>query len=137
MSTPIEVKLFQAASANPGLLAVLGTSPFRWYSTQLTPGSQFPAIVAHQVSGQNLNAFQGRLQSSRLRVQFTIFEGPVPDTSNTVWDALMAFMDSFSATATGIPNNQIANITDGMYVETQPPIFQTMVDFFIWNQDNT
>jgi hypothetical protein len=134
-STPIEVKLFAGASANPGLIALLGSAPFRWYSTQLTAGSAYPAIVAHQVSGPTLYTLGGRNPMSKPRVQFTIWEGYTPDTGNSVLSALRAFMDGFDAAGTGYPNNQIANLTDGLYAETQPGVYQTIIDYYIWNND--
>lgn len=136
-STPLEVKLFAAALANPGLQAVLGTSPFRWYSTQLTAGSAYPAIVAHQVSGAPLYTLPGRNPMGRYRVQFTIWEGYVPDTTNAVLDALRSFMDSFSAITSGFPANVMVNQTDGLWAETQPGVFQTILDYFVWNNDTT
>jgi hypothetical protein len=118
-------------------VALLGTNPFRWSSTQLTAGWPYPAIVAHQVSGPPLYVLGGRNPMSRVRVQFTIWEGYTPDTTNAVLDALRSFMDGFTATPTAIPNNQLADLRDGLWAETQPGVYQTLADYFIWNNDST
>ena len=136
-STPLEVKLYTAASANAGLVALLGTSPFRWSSMQLTAGWTYPAIVTRQISGVPLNWNRGRNALSRYRVQFTIWEGYVPDTSNAVLEALRQFLDTFCATTTGNPGALIANMTDGLWAETQPGVYQTIIDYYIWNNDET
>jgi hypothetical protein len=144
MPTSIEAKLYQAASVNAGLLALLGGSPpnFRWSDTQEIPGSPYPAVVVHKISNPKLYSLggpttSGRNPRSQVRVQFTIWEGYTPDTSASVETAIYAFLDTFSATATGFPDNQIVNVTDGLYAETQPSVYQTMIDVMIRNDDNT
>jgi hypothetical protein len=72
-----------------------------------------------------------------VRVQFTVWEGYTPDGTGAVEQAIMAFLDGFSATPSGIPDNQIANVTDGLFVETQPGVYQTMIDVMIRNDDST
>jgi hypothetical protein len=137
-STPILVKLFAAASANAGLHALLGASPFRWYNLQLTEGSAYPAIVVQKVSGvPQFYNIGGRGPTTVYRIQFTIWEGPVPDDTNAVLQALRVFLDTFSAVENPAQYpNQIMNEMDGFYADTQPGIFQTLVDAFIYNADN-
>ena len=137
MSTPLVVKLRQAAVTNAGLTSVLGSAPFRWYNTQLYEGSAYPAITANQISSVPVYSVTGRNPLARARVQFTIWEGQTPDDTNSVLDALRAFLDSFSAV--GNPTqfaNQINSELDRLYPATQPPIFQTLVDAYIYNSDS-
>ena len=138
MSSPLEVKLRTAALLDSTLTGLLGTSPFRWYSIQLYEGSAFPAMTVHQISSKPLYSVGGRNTLALCRVQFTIWEGYTPDDSNSVLDALRAFIDTFSAV--GNPAqfpNQIVLETDGLYPNTQPGIYQTIVDVFIHNSDAT
>ncbi len=137
MSTPLVVKLRQAAIYFTPLTGVLGTNPFKWYNTQLYEGSAYPAIPAQQVSSVPVYSISGRNPLARARVQFTIWEGQRPDDTNSVLEALREFLDSFSAV--GNPTqfaNQIINERDGLYPGTQPGIFQTMVDAYIYNSDS-
>jgi hypothetical protein len=46
----LKAKLFTQASANAGLIALLGASPFRWFDQQLPQNAAFPCIVAQQIS---------------------------------------------------------------------------------------
>lgn len=144
MATSIEAKLYAAAQLNAGLLALLGGAPpnFRWSDTQEVPGSAYPAVVVHKISNPKLYSFggptaSGRNPISRVRVQFTIWEGFTPDATAAVEQAICAFLDTFSATPTGYPDNQVVNVTDGLYAETQPGVYQTMIDVMIRNDDST
>jgi hypothetical protein len=136
MSTSIETKLYQAASVNAGLVSLLG-SPFRWYPVQLTEGSAYPAITILRVSGPGYYALNGRMATTLYRIQFTIWEGPQPDDTDSTLNALKAFLDTFSAT--GITSNfgKVVSERRGFYAETQPGIYQTSVDAMIFNNDNT
>jgi hypothetical protein len=137
MSLPIEVKLFAAASAFPALQAVLGSSPFRWYNVQLTEGSAYPAIVILKVSGPKLASYGGINSTSRYRIQFTIWEGPTPDVTDSTLSALRAFLAQFSGTAITGNYSPVVNELRRLYAETQPPIYQTIVDAMVTNNDTT
>src|SRR5665213_2816139 len=71
ISTPLVVKLRQAAVTNSGLTSLLGSAPFRWYNTQLYEGSAYPAITANQISSVPVYSVGGRKPLARARVQFT------------------------------------------------------------------
>ena len=137
MSTPIEVKFRTAAAANAGLTALLGTSPFRWYDTQLVPGTAFPAMVCYRVSAVPLYVNVGQNPLELIRVQITIWEGPEPDTANSLIDALQNFLANFSATTVAFSQNRIVNKRRGLYTDTQPGIFQNTVDVMVWNNATT
>ena len=144
MSTSIETKLRTAAIANAGLTALLGTAPFRWYNTQENQGPppsagvQFPCITAQQVSGVPIYNLGGRGPMNQIRVQFTIWEGPTPDTTDAVLQALRVFLDTFSAVQAGNFANQIVNDgRRGFYAATKPGIFQKFVDVMIWNNTDS
>lgn len=139
MSTSIETKLRIAALADSTLVSLLqtGSGQFRWYNTQLVQGSAYPAIVVNRISGAPLYVNVGRNPLSQIRVQFTIWEGPNPGTTDGTLEALREFLDTFSAT--GISSqapNTILNVMSGLFAETQPGIFQTILDAMIWNNDS-
>src|SRR5580693_1787509 len=119
MPTSIENKLYQAAIAFPQLTALLGGAgnAFRWSDTQEVPGDPYPAVVCHRISNPKLYSLGGKNPISQVRVQITIWEGYVPDTSASVESAIYAFLATFSATKTGIVDNQVANVMDGLYAE--------------------
>jgi hypothetical protein len=137
-STPILVKLAEAAEVYAPLTALLGTAPFRWWNKQLVEGSAYPAITAMKVSGVPMfYNVGGRGPTTVYRVQFTIWEGLTPDDTDAVLQALRTFLDTFSAVEnTGQFPNQIVMERDGFYAQTQPGIFQTLVDALIYNADN-
>lgn len=137
MPTSIETKLYQAASANATLLSLLGGAPpsFRWSDTQEVPGATYPAVVCHRISNPKLYSVGGKNPISQVRVQLTIWEGYTPDTTASVESAIYAMLATFCATSTGIVDNQVANVTDGLFAETQPSVYQTMIDVMIRNDD--
>lgn len=130
-----------AAAAYPALSALLGTNPFRFYDTQLVQGSAYPAIVTYQVSDVKDYSVTARLVTGWTRVQFTIWGGqadPGQAAAEQVLQALLPFLDQFNGT--GIPNqiiypNNVVNVRRGLFAETDPPIFQRLVDVKIFYND--
>ena len=139
MPTSIEAKLYQAAIAYPALTALLGGTgnAFRWSDTQEVPGDPYPAVVCQRVSNPKLTTFGGQNPISQVRVQITIWEGYTPDSSGSVEIEIYNFLATFSATPTGKVDNQIANVRGGIYAETQPGVYQTIIDVMIRNDDTT
>ena len=138
MSTPLEDKLRTQAASNSTLSGLLGSLPFRWWDSQLTPGSAFPAVVVLLVSAPGMHVLTGRMSSVWSRVQFTIW-GASGDSARQVESALMQFLDTFNAI--GIPNApaypyQVANRRSGMYVQSQPPKYWRILDAIIFNNEN-
>ena len=136
MPSTLTVKLRTAMLADPVLPSLLGT---RIYPLQLTPGSAFPAIVLREVSTIPNYAAGGRLPISRVRVQFTIWEGYVPDDTEAVLTALRNFLATFAAdkaTPPGYPTNNVINEFDALNPETQPPVYQRVVEAFFFNNDS-
>jgi len=137
MSTTLEVKLRTTASAFAPLIALLGTSPFRWYDTQLVQGSVFPAIVALLVSDPKSYYLGGRMNTSFARVQFTIWDTDA-ERGRSVEAALYDFLDVFNASgapADRAKPNYVVGARGGMYPQTQPPQFQRIIDAKIFNND--
>jgi len=135
--TPIEAKLRNAAALDAGLAALLGTAPFRWFDTQETPGAAFPAVTVQEISAVPLYANTGQNPMALVRVQITIWEGQAADETDSVLNALQAFLATFSATSIpGQASNRIVNRWRRMYTETQPGVYLRMVDVMIWNNDN-
>lgn len=138
MATSLEAKIVQGVIAYTPLSGLLGTPP-RIYETQLPEGQglPWPAIVVFLVSGNPVSTFYGDNPMSKYRVQFTIWEGATPDTSNAVLTALRAFLLQFSATTQPTPSSQMVAVRRGMYADTQPSIFLRIVDVMLWSNDQT
>lgn len=139
MSTTLEAKLRAAASADTDLAALLGTSPFRWFDTQLDLASKvFPAVVVQLVSSSDVYAFNRRLPGGFNRVQFTIW-GDSGQQARQVEGELVCFLNQFNAI--GIPNlqlypNLVLNRRSALYVDTSPPKYQRIVDVSIFDNEN-
>lgn len=142
MSTSIEAKLFAAASADPTLQGLLGSNPFRWFNTQLAKGTEQPffppplSVTIMVISDVPLYANVVRNMNSKARVQFTLWEGPQPDTSDTLLNAIRNFLDNLCFTS-GTTFTQIINVRRGYIAQTQTGVFQKIVDAYIWNDDTT
>lgn len=133
-------KLFAAASVNTGLLALLGTSPFRWFDIRLPQQATFPAVVVFVVSDPRTYVANGRLSTSDTRVQFTVYgTGNNSENASAVVTALADFFATFNAI--GIPGlpvypNRIVGDREGGVAQTQPLTYQRFVDVMIFNDEN-
>jgi|ERR1700723_154054 len=135
----LKAKLFSAASVNPGLQALLGTSPFRWYDTQLPQTATFPAVVVFQVSNPRDYVVGGRMSTSWNRIQFTVYgTGNDSQNASAVVSALEDFLAGFSAySVSQFPSNanRIVSDRDGGVAQTQPLTYQRFVDAIILNDE--
>lgn len=142
MSTPVKDRMRTAAMADATLAALLGSTPFRWYDDQLVQGSNFPAVVAMQVSGNKTYTNAGRLPTGWSRFSFTIWGGYSSygaEQREAVGAALTAFLDSWNG-GTGIAGNaQYPNLCvlerDAIFASTQTPVYQKIMDFMIFSND--
>jgi hypothetical protein len=137
----LEAKLRTAALAYSPLATLLGNGGnpnlFRWYETQLVEGSAFPAVVATLVSDPKDYCFTHRMSTSFTRMQFTIWDTD-PSNASLVADTLANFLDQFNAygiSGLSVNANFIVNSRATIYPETQPPVFQRIVDAKIFNDD--
>lgn len=131
----LEAMLRTQALAFPGLTALLGTNPFRWYDTQLRQGTAFPAVTVQLVSGNETYAFNGRLATGWSRMQFTIWDSD-PERARNVEAQLTAFLDVFNGTGIqGLSEypNSIVMRRQTLFSETQPPLFQRINDAQIFS----
>lgn len=141
MPTSLEARLRTAAAAFPGLTALLGSSPFRWYDTQLAQDSAFPAITVLLVSDVLMYSLQGILQTSWSRVQFTIWDID-PESARNVEAELMLFLAQFNGDGVMISfsppvcKNFILTRRSGFYAQTQPPNYWRTVDAKIFNNSS-
>jgi hypothetical protein len=140
MSTSLEVKLRTAASVYGPLTALLGTSPFRWYDTQLLQGTTFPAVVVQLISNAPTYALPGALTASFARVQLTVWDTDA-ERARAVEAAIAAFLAAtnfgpYSSPVT-VFANYILNTRQSLYPQTQPPQFQRILDCKIFNDDTT
>jgi hypothetical protein len=140
----LESKLRTAAAAYGPLAALLASgSPalFRWYDTTLVQGAVYPAIVARVVSNSSSYVGTGRLPTSFARVQFTVWGGQYAAgvaAADAVRDALVAFFQQLNLV--GIPNqvmysNVILNEMRGVFVPTDTPVFQRIIDVNIFSDE--
>jgi hypothetical protein len=134
----LKVKLFNSASANAGLQALLGTGPFNWYDEQLPQNAKvtFPAVTAMIASNPRRYVANGRLGGSWARVQFTIY-GSGSDSTNAeaVADALFSFLDGFNSGPQAGNPNYIVGDRDGGIAQTDPLTYLRLIDALVWNNE--
>lgn len=137
--TQLKAKIWSAASAYAPLTALLGASPFRLYDVQLPQSATFPAITMFQVSNPRVYVATGRMATSFVRVQFTVY-GTGNDSTNAdaVAEALASFLDNFNAA--GLPNspanaNDIVGDRDMGIAQTQPLTYMRVIDAMIFNSE--
>ena len=138
MSTTLEAKLRAQASAYAPLTALLGSSPFPWYDTQLKQGSTPPAIRVLLVSNPQVYCNVGRLPTSFARVQFQIWDTD-PQRGRAVEAALFGFFDTFNAVGpSGLPSYpvEVIDVRGGYYPLAEPPYFLRDVDARIFQNQN-
>src|SRR5665213_1969931 len=121
----LEAKIRSAALAYTPLSSLLGTSPFRFYDTQLVQGTLFPAIAFQEVGGSPTYAFTGRLPTGYSRYQFTIWDTDA-ERGRAVEAALLSFFDQLNLQ--GIPGLslypcRVVSQKAGMFTDPQPPQF--------------
>lgn len=135
----LKVRLYQAASADAGLVALLGSPP-RWYDQRLKQGAAFPAVVVDQVANPRDYVASGPMPTSWNRMQFRVYgTGNNSENANDVVNALANFLNTFDGP--GIPGlqtypNLIVADHDMGIAETQPLTYMRLVDVRIYsNQD--
>ncbi len=141
MSTPVRDRIRAAAIATPSLVAILGTSPFRWYDRQMNPGSVFPCVQAQSVSDPATYVYAGQLPTSWGRWQYTLsaVNNAKPDIGIPALVALEAAMMTFfnSLNLIGVPNlvqypNLVVSARDGFFAAPSPGISQRILDVMIF-----
>lgn len=142
MPTPLLDRIRAAAIATPSLTAILGTSPFRWWSIQLGQGSALPAVVTQVVSGGPSYGVAGRFQCSSSRVQFTLWgaanTASAVATLAALEQALIAFLDTLNLIGiSGLVQypNQVVMQRDAFYAATQPGNPQKLIDAMVFSND--
>ena len=136
MST-LEVKLRTVAAADSALTALLGTSPFRWYDTQLDQGSAMPAVVVLRVTYPRNYALNARMTTGQARMQFTIW-GATGEQARSVEAALLTFLDGFDAIGKANLSqypNRVVMSRAGLYAQTQPARYLVIDDVMVWNDE--
>ena len=139
----LKARIFAAASQDAGLQALLGTSPFRLYDTQLDEGalkaSGGACAVVMIVSNPRDYTVLGRTAKSLVRVQIAVF-GTGNDSENA--SAVVTAFENFFATfdAIDIPNlpaypNLIVGDRDAGIAQTDPLTYQRIVDVLIFNKE--
>src|SRR5262249_4173982 len=141
MATPLQDRLLAAAEADAGLVALLGSSPFRWFYDSLPQGSTFPAVVAQQISSSNTYVLNSRLATSYTRFQFMIWGGKYAAGAaarEAVTEALKNFLDGFSgAGIAGLTqqSNYVVLERDFLFVQSDTPIYQKIIDCQIFTDE--
>lgn len=134
----LEAKLRTAAAAWPDLAALLGSSPFRWWDTQLNQAvNVFPAIVVLLVSSSDTYALNRRLPGGFSRVQFTIWADSGQD-ARAVEAELVCFLNQFNAIGVqGLQQypNSVLNRRGSLYPRTEGPKYQRVLDVSIFDNE--
>lgn len=141
MST-LEARIRAAAIADATLLSYLGdgNSPpyFRWFDTQLPEGSAYPSLVVQLIGGSETYVSTGRLPTGFSRMQFTIWDTD-PEEGRAIEAALLSFLDSLNLVGiTGLPQypNYVVLKRQGMEPQSEPPLFQRIVDAMIFSDSS-
>ena len=136
----LKANLRAQAALFPGLTALLGTAPLRWYDERLNQGSALPAVVVTVVSDPPTYVATGRLRTGWSRVQFLIWGAtPGSDSAFAVETQLLLFFDQLNLI--GIPGltqypNYVVLRRDSMYPQTDPPIYQRIVDAMMFSNSS-
>ena len=141
--TSLKAKIFASASANAGLQALLGTSPFRLYDVQLDQGQAgyYPCVTMMIISNPRAYAHgAGRFATSWARVQFTVFgTGNDSQNASAVVEALLSWLDSFNPTGQAscpqIGACIVVGDRDGGIAQTQPLTYQRFLDVAIFYKE--
>lgn len=149
-----EAKLRTLAAASSALQAYFGTTPFRWFDTQLPQGqiSSGACVVVKRVSTVRTYQQTGLQDLSQPRFQIDVL---APNTVNAEADpesgraaaaAVITFLgtinlastDQFGSPTITPPNfpNFVLNQRDGMYFQLQPPCFVQSIDIRVFNLEN-
>lgn len=139
----LKEKLFAAARANAGLQALLlSGSPaiFGWYDTQLPQGIPFPAVTVQLISNPRVYALTGRLPTSWVRLQLSIYTATDDSTGGElVVQAILAFLAQFNAIGISplvVYPNTVVGDRDGGLAQTDPLTFMRILDVMMLNNEN-
>lgn len=140
----IEERVRTAAANYAPLVALLSSgSPavFRWFDTTLVEGVIYPAVVAMVVSNPPTYVYAGRTPTSFSRMQLTVWGGqwaPGAAAAEAVTNALLPFFDQLDLVGNGRTeqqNNLVVMNRRGVFVQTDTPIFQRILDVRIFSND--
>ncbi len=135
----LKARIYAAASVDAGLIALLGSAPFRLWDQQLQQGSGFPAVVMEMVSNPREYVASGTLPTGWTRMQFRVYgSGNNSENANDVVDALDAFLRTLNLT--GLPNspafpNLIVGDHDFGIASTQPFTYMRLLDVKLFVND--
>lgn len=148
-----EVKLYELAAANPTLQGIFGTSPFRWYDTQIpqgiiTPGStaaawaQKPALRILRVSTIFAYEMAGLNPLNQPRFQIDILH-PLAETARAAAAAVRDWLGTVDLAGTyqfGSPTTTppqfpcfVVSQRGGLAYEFEPPVYVQTLDFRVFN----
>ncbi len=140
MSTALKARIRTAAASYSGLTSLLGTSPFRWFDETKPQSAGLPCVVVTVVSGAPTYVATGRLRTGFTRVQFLIW-GATPGSGSAyaVEQQLLAFLDQLNLIGiNGLVQypNPVVLQRDSLYVQSDPPIYQRIVDASMFVNDS-
>lgn len=138
-STSLDIKLRTAASADPVLPTLLGSSPFRWYGPQSPQGQVQPLVEVMQVSKVPQYSTTAILLTALYRMQMTIWDTNL-ERAQSVQRAITNFLLTFNAYNSGdhspIQRNQVVNVRIGRsQAQTDPITYWITLDALIWNNE--
>ncbi len=114
---------------------------FRWYDTTLKQNATYPSVVMQEISNAPAYILAARLNTSFARFQFTIWGGQYSagvNAADAVSDAMLPFFDQLNLVS--IPglvqyNNIVMSNRRAVYVQTDQPIYQRVIDVRIFSKD--
>ena len=136
MSTPVKDRLRSAALAYTPLTALIGQN---WFDNQLPQEANIPAIVAQQISVRRLYNLGNRPTRGWWRFQLTVWGGQFSagaELRGQIRDVLIDFITT-TLNLYGIPSlpafsNYIDGDRDALFVQTNGPVYQQLVDVVLF-----
>lgn len=141
----LEERVRTAAANYPPLASLIGTgSPvqLRWYDTTIVQGVGYPAVVAFTVTNPPSYVFAARLPTSFALMQFTIWGGKSAAgvaAAESVSQAMLDFFDQLDLVGCGRAiqqNHQVIANRRAVFVQTDTPIFQRVLEVRVFSNDS-
>lgn len=134
-----EAKLRTLAAANAGLQAIFGTTPFRFFDTQLPQNQVYPSAVVWRVStiiDYRMTSGYNKFTQPRLQIDI---RHPDPEQARAAAAAVIAFLGTVNLAVVGgsVTSPQapcfVLNQRTGLDEALQPPVSIQTLDVRVFN----
>jgi hypothetical protein len=132
VATNVYEVLYQYLSTVPLLTALVGDRIYPSMLPQQTTGLVLPALTYFDISGDDYVSQSGRSNLLRSRFQFTIWAYSQTDAF-AVRAQLLAALSGAKALFNGYELGPCIPLNFHSFHDAQENLFQSMVDFAVWN----